>query len=469
MLPGFEFTATFGFHILAIFPEGTAIRMLEHLLLELNVPDDKLDLGSGEVGATTDVLRAYEIMSDAGALVIPAHVNSTHGVAMQNLPFGGQSNIAFTQSPFIVALEATDLELTSRRSTAKFFNGSKPEYARRMHIIQGSDAHRIEPRPNRETNLGVGDRMTEVQISEVSFRGLAELFHSDYFNHVRPYRPSHDPYDFIRTARSEGDTIVQAFHEQPPARRGRLSPLVRDAVALANVNGGTIFVGLSANPKDAVVGLENAQEQVEIVAEDIARHIVPPLQVALDLASSDNKQVLVITVPSGADKPYAVAPGTIYVRQEGESATAMRDEIVQLVRAGVAVTEGQLPQLVPAGVRHGCLASRRVGLSEVPSEAHPAAGRSRRARGRRRGSQTTETPSLSPSASSAPEAIPVMAPPAPETATDDGVLPPISGAPLADPSYRTRAQALRSPPAWRATASTTIRCATCATLRSCRM
>jgi PHP family Zn ribbon phosphoesterase len=193
VLLGVEFTATFGFHILAIFPEGTSIRHAEHTLLQLNIPEEKIDLGSGEVGATTDVLTAYEILSDAGALVIPAHVNSTHGVAMQHLPFGGQTKIAFTQSPLIAALEATDLENTSRRSTAKFFNGSKPDYPRRMHIIQGSDAHRLHRDPNRETNLGVGDRMTEVQLPEPTFEALKELFESDNFNRVRPYRPSHDP------------------------------------------------------------------------------------------------------------------------------------------------------------------------------------------------------------------------------------------------------------------------------------
>ena len=376
VLPGFEFTATFGFHILAIFPEGTAIRMLEHLLLELNVPDTRIDQGTGEVGATTDVLNAYELLDRAGALVIPAHVNSTHGVAMQNLPFGGQTKIAFTQSSHIVALEATDLESTSRRSTAKFFNGSKPEYPRRMHIIQGSDAHRLNRDPNRESNLGVGDRMTEVQVSGASFTALAELFRSDHFNRVRPYRPAHDPYDFIRTARSEGETIVQAFHEKLPARRGRLSPIVRDIAALANENGGTVFVGLSANPKEDVTGVENAQEQVETILDDVARYVVPPLQIAVDLASTDNKQVLVITVPAGADKPYAVAPGTIYVRQEGETAVAVRDEIVQLVREGIAVSEGGLPELVT---------SPSVTPPVEAVESDKPRG-SRRARGRRRSS-----------------------------------------------------------------------------------
>ena len=55
VLPGFEFTATFGFHILGLFPPDTPIRKLELLLLRLNVPVDKLIDGSTEVGATSDV------------------------------------------------------------------------------------------------------------------------------------------------------------------------------------------------------------------------------------------------------------------------------------------------------------------------------------------------------------------------------------------------------------------------------
>ena len=62
VLPGFEFTATFGFHILALFPPETSLRHLEHVLLDLKIPPGKLDEGSTETGATTDVLAAYRII-----------------------------------------------------------------------------------------------------------------------------------------------------------------------------------------------------------------------------------------------------------------------------------------------------------------------------------------------------------------------------------------------------------------------
>ena len=90
LLPGFELTATLGFHILGIFPPETSLRELEHILLNLRVPPEKLDIGATEVGATVDVLTAYRIINEAGGLVIAAHANSSHGIAMQGFNFGGR-------------------------------------------------------------------------------------------------------------------------------------------------------------------------------------------------------------------------------------------------------------------------------------------------------------------------------------------------------------------------------------------
>ena len=143
VLPGIEFTATFGFHIIGLFPPEKPVREIEHLLLSLNIPSAILDDGSANVGATTDVLTAYRLINQAGGLVIAAHANSSNGVAMRGFNFGGQTKIAYTQDLNLHALEVTDLELKGPRSTAAFFNGTKPEYPRRMHCIQGSDAHRL--------------------------------------------------------------------------------------------------------------------------------------------------------------------------------------------------------------------------------------------------------------------------------------------------------------------------------------
>ena len=153
VLPGIEITATFGFHVLGIFPPDKPVREIEHLLLTLNIPSQLLDEGSSTVGATSDVLTVYKLINQAGGLVIAAHANSSNGVAMRGFSFGGQTKIAYTQDLNLNALEVTDLDQKGPRSTAAFFNGTKPEYPRRMHCIQGSDSHRLNMDSARKKNL----------------------------------------------------------------------------------------------------------------------------------------------------------------------------------------------------------------------------------------------------------------------------------------------------------------------------
>ena len=127
---------------------------MEHLLLTLNVPPDQLIQGSSTVGATSDVLTAYRVINEAGGLVIAAHANSSHGVVMRGLDFGGQTRIAYTQDQNLHTLEVTDLEKRGRYTTRKFFDGSKPEYPRAMRCIQGSDAHRLVARSRESQKPG---------------------------------------------------------------------------------------------------------------------------------------------------------------------------------------------------------------------------------------------------------------------------------------------------------------------------
>jgi len=345
VLPGFEFTATFGFHVLGIFPPETSVRQLELLLLQLNIPADKLDEGSTEVGATADVLTAYRLIHQAGGLVIAAHANSTHGVAMRDFPFGGQTKIAYTQDPHLHALEVTDLESKSRRSTARFYDGSKPEYPRRMHCIQGSDAHRLRRDPKDKTHLGVGDRTTEVLLPEVSFEALKAVFEGNDFTLTRPYRATRAPFDHVRAAREQGPNIVQSFHESMSRQGGRLHKILCDVVAFANTKGGTIYIGVSASHRGPPAGIADPEEAIATLRAEVQRKVTPPLEIAIDTLESQGKQVLRVVVPEGPDKPYVLDETKIYLRQEAETSLAVRDEIVQLIRETLA------PEIVPPEAR----------------------------------------------------------------------------------------------------------------------
>lgn len=331
VLPGFELTATLGFHILGIFSPETTVRELEYVLLRLNVPPEKLDEGSTEVGAAVDVLTAYRIINMAGGLVIAAHANSSHGVALQGYDFGGQTKIAFTQDPNLHALEVTDLESKGRRRTTLFFNGTKPEYPRRMHCIQGSDAHRLNRSLKDKNQLGVGERATEVLMSELSFESLKEVFQGNDFARTRPYRPTQAPFDHIQSAREQGPSIVQSFHENMARRGGRLHAIICDVCAFANTNGGTIHIGVSPNAKASPAGIDSPNDAINTLRTEIERKITPPLSVSIDVQESQGRKVLRVGVPAGDDPPYAVDDNKIYVRDESDTSMAVRDEIVGLV------------------------------------------------------------------------------------------------------------------------------------------
>jgi len=337
VLPGFEFTATFGFHILGIFSPQTSIRQLEHLLLDLKIPPEKLDTGSTEVGPTTDVLTAYRLIDEQGGIVIAAHANSSHGVAMRRFGFGGQTRIAYTQDKHLHALEVTDLDKKGRHTTAAFFSGAKPEYPRPMRCIQGSDAHRVTADPKNPGSLGVGDRVTEVLLPKVSFEALREVFLGDDLSRTRPARPqTQAPFDHLQAAREQGPSINRAFHETMTRRGGRLYAIVADAVAFANTNGGTIYVGTSADPKKPPTGVDHPKRAIGILQSEFERRITPPLEVKMDIQQSQGKNVIRIQVPKGEDPPYVVDHCKIYIRQEAETSLAVRDEIIQLVRHAIA-------------------------------------------------------------------------------------------------------------------------------------
>ena len=291
------------------------------------------------MGATADVLTAYRLITEAGGIAIAAHANSTNGVAMRGFRFGGQTKIAYTQDPNLAALEVTDLNQKGRRTTAAFFSGTKPEYPRRMHVIQGSDAHRLRTDPSNKRNLGIGDRATEILIPELSFDAIRVLFQSNDFARSRPkWSASKDVFDFVQQAREEGPNIVQDFHESMTVRGGRLYAIIANICSFANSNGGTLFVGVHGDPKKVVVGISNPANAMRGLNKEINDRISPALSVQMDIQETKNKKVIRVLVPRGDDPPYAVDDNKIYVRDEAESALAVRDEIVQLVKRGYQQT-----------------------------------------------------------------------------------------------------------------------------------
>ena len=300
LLPGFEFTATFGFHILAIFPETTSIRLMEHLLLALGVAEDRF--GSGEVGATSDVLRAYEILAEHGALVIGAHVNSAHGIAMQGMRFGGQTKIAYTQ------------------------DAQSP--------CPGGDRPRLRPPAARPPRFSAASRPSTpaaciasrdpTPIASIAIRTATPTSASATDRRRSfcppPRSPPSRPSSPARTLPASGRPGPAARRPMPSTRRATPATPPRSrstsgsrrpvpgprwccgtSSSFANGNGGTVYVGVGAADRRLVPGVPDAAKVSDRdCSADIAGQIRPAVAVEIEVIDYGGKTVLALRVPEGS-------------------------------------------------------------------------------------------------------------------------------------------------------------------------
>jgi hypothetical protein len=208
--------------------------------------------------------------------------------------------------------------------------------------------------PRDPRRLGWGDRVTEILLPESSFDAIKAVLTGDDFSRTRPYRPAQAPFDHVQAAREEGPSIVQSFHESMIKRGGRLHAILRDVVAMANTNGGTVYVGVKADPKVLPLGVEDPDEGAALLRGEIQRMVQPPLDVDISVVETHGRKVLQLSVPMGEDVPYALDGTKIYLRQESETNMAMRDEIVSLVKQAIREDESTAeerpePSAEPAG------------------------------------------------------------------------------------------------------------------------
>jgi hypothetical protein len=190
--------------------------------------------------------------------------------------------------------------------------------------------------------LGVGERATEVQLEEVSFNALRDLFLSQDFNRVRPAPSLLDlPEDPLVTARREGNSATAAFLASLPKRGDRFEAVLKDIASMANGEGGLIVIGMEASLRKKVAGVDDAEETAAKLASEIDTRIAPKPAASITVESLDGKDIIRVQVAKGADAPYAFEGAQFLVREGTETRAATRDEIVTLARRGYEKPKSQ--------------------------------------------------------------------------------------------------------------------------------
>jgi predicted HTH transcriptional regulator len=109
-----------------------------------------------------------------------------------------------------------------------------------------------------------------------------------------------------------GEGFTSEFKKSP-------SHIGRELCAFANASGGHILIGVDDNGNK--VGVKSPNRTKSRI-QNTARDMDPPL--ALDIEMVDD--ILVVTVPSGPNKPHS-ANGIFYIREAANCEQMNRDEI----------------------------------------------------------------------------------------------------------------------------------------------
>ena len=121
--------------------------------------------------------------------------------------------------------------------------------------------------------------------------------------------------------------------------------LRREIVAFANTQGGKIMIGVA---DDGIVAGVNG-----LTADDVSNMVrsgcVPPLAPKIDRKYHDGKEVIIVTVSPGQDRPYRTNGGTYYIRVGAIVRIPSISELIDLIVKGshrdTILLKARLPQL----------------------------------------------------------------------------------------------------------------------------
>jgi ATP-dependent DNA helicase RecG len=112
---------------------------------------------------------------------------------------------------------------------------------------------------------------------------------------------------------------------------GRTAEMAKDLVCFANADGGQIVIGVS--PDREVVGVDDT-DALMLQVDDVAFNLCsPPVTVGPEVVDLDGKNVLVLNIPKGDQRPYRTSDGRYYIRSGARCRGASREEMLRMFQA----------------------------------------------------------------------------------------------------------------------------------------
>ncbi|GAW86435.1 ATP-dependent DNA helicase RecG [Bathymodiolus platifrons methanotrophic gill symbiont] len=122
----------------------------------------------------------------------------------------------------------------------------------------------------------------------------------------------------------QGENASIEFKEELP----RPESIAKEIIAFANTQGGTLLVGVSDDGK--VRGVLEQQNFEEYFSNIARNNVIPAINVITQMINYENKNVIVVTIPKGKDKPYQTLNHQFLIRIGSTNRVATQSELMRL-------------------------------------------------------------------------------------------------------------------------------------------
>jgi len=111
-----------------------------------------------------------------------------------------------------------------------------------------------------------------------------------------------------------------------------IDKLVAEIVAFLNVEGGKIFVGITNNGKIAGLTSTQIDKLNQWISNASRNNIYPNVLLKTQTITCEDKNILIIFVPRGENKPYAVNKTDVWIRCGSDKRRATIEDIARLLQ-----------------------------------------------------------------------------------------------------------------------------------------
>ena len=109
--------------------------------------------------------------------------------------------------------------------------------------------------------------------------------------------------------------------------------LAVEICAFANSDGGKLYIGISDSGGMEGLSKEDVNRLNQWISSTSSSKIAPPLFVKTEILICDGMSILVVYVPKGSNKPYAVNTTEFWVKSGADKRRATREELLRLMQS----------------------------------------------------------------------------------------------------------------------------------------